>query len=370
MNRQDILNIKLGAKQIPLFFEKDPGDIDKSVEFCILEFAKRYGAVEINPWMTFAQEILPNFTSGQLLQSVFRMVSDQTIGFKTEGRALSAFEAKKRLLESPEEQVFIVFHQAVEEEVLESVQDFFKDLAGNRAWSQRPDPHELSTLLTKQIRYWQDCLGSCRKGAERQRFPGKETVSNGLSLIDRLLERLDPYSLIHSVYVHRKEILRLCEDVKTLYEFYLNHENTWELLIKAADAFSLHAEDLSQIPDASIDLENLNAILLSDRPYHQVEQARRLANGITPHHEEIVKTKIASSRAEAVAKAGRFIEEISATSIDDAHRLELRRKTLQELRTLAKKIDIADNIAAIHEALDEAQDRFDAFQEEIHAISS
>ena len=204
MNKQDITNVRLGAKQIPLGFEKDPVQEQNVVASCVRDYAEQHGEVVFHRFVEYVKE-RHGYALADILQLIFWLASDQEIRFRANGKAFSPHEVKKMLLESPDAEVFLIFHQPVEDVVLEKVQYFYAQLTGRQAPLILSDPHDLSRLLAKQIRYWTDCLNACRHGVEKPGYPGKKILADGLFLINKISARLDPFSLIYAFYENQEE---------------------------------------------------------------------------------------------------------------------------------------------------------------------
>jgi hypothetical protein len=64
MNKHDILNIKLGARQIPLVYEKDPVKEQEAIASCVRGFAQRHGEVEFHQFIEYVKEIRRDLTVG------------------------------------------------------------------------------------------------------------------------------------------------------------------------------------------------------------------------------------------------------------------------------------------------------------------
>jgi hypothetical protein len=370
MNTKDILSIELGAKQIPLFFEKDPVDEEKALGSCVREYAERFGEVELHRFIQYMEEAGGDSTVGEILQNVFWMASDHEIEFRSNDKNIAPHEAKKILLESPDAEVFIAFHQPVEDVVLEEVQDFYAQLNERQEPFALPDPHDLSRLLAKQIRYWEDCLNSCLQRAKNTCYPGKKAISDGLSLTKKVSLKLDPFSLIHAFHANRKEIHKLAEDVKTLYAFYTRHTKKWDALINSVDAFDGELAEIDSIPDVAQNLEHLKHILSLEWPFDRLEEANHLVDSITPRHRQIIEKKTATRRREALSQVEHLIENISRTTGKNRTEQDLRRQVLQDLRTTATQINLTRDISAISRLTGEAEDLNDEFMEEIQGIST
>jgi hypothetical protein len=369
MNKQDILNIRLGARQIPLGFEKDLVKEQEVVASDVREFAERHGEVVLHGFVQYVKDRRLDLTVAEILQLIFRLASEHEIEFRVNDKNVAPHEVKKILLEFTDAEVFIIFHQPVEDVVLEEVQRIYDRLTGQQESLTLPDPHDLSRLLAKQIRYWQDCLNSCRQGVKSSRFPGEKMITDGLLIIKKISAKLDPFSLIYAFHANREEIFKLSEEVKTLYAFYTRHAKTWEDQIRAVDAFDGDLAELNDIPDVAEDLDRLKRILSSEWPYDQVEEAKQLVDSITPRHMQIVKEKTAKYRQEAAARIDDLIEKMARLKDGKKVIQDLRRQALQDLRSIAKKIPLAGDICAISQLTGEAEDLYDEFKEEIQTIS-
>jgi hypothetical protein len=370
MNKQDILNIELGAKQIPLFFEKDPADEEKAMGSCVREYAEQYGEVELHRFIQYREEARGDLTVGGILQNVFRMALDHEIEFRSNDKTVAPHEVKRMLLQSPDLEVFIIFHQPVENVVLEEVQRFYAQVNGRQEPFASPDPHDLSRLLAKQIRYWEDCLNSCAQKAKSSCYPGEKAIAGGLSLIKKISLKLDPFSLIHAFHADREKIYRLSEDVKTLYAFYTRHTKTWDALINSVDSFDGELAEINCIPEVAQNLERLKHILSSEWPFDWLEEANHLVDSITPRHRQIVEDKTTHHRREALSKVEHLIDNISLITGKNRIEQDLRRQVLQDLRTTATKINLTRDISAISHLTGEAEDLHDEFMEAFQAIST
>jgi hypothetical protein len=368
MRKQDIKDIKLGLRQLTFGFEKNVLKEQDLIMSCIKKQTEKNGHVILDEFVQYVKE-LHDLSEFEILQYIFWFAQDLKIHLRIDGKNLEPHKVKKVLLKSTEQSVKIITNKSVDDSVFQDVKSFHQKLSGEKSLDDYDDQYDFARLLAKEIRDWESCLKSYRYTAQKPYFPGKKEIDDGLYFIKTISAKLDSFSLINAFYNNKEQILKLVDDVKTISGFYTKHIDIWETLIQSVEEFSENLPELKKDSGIAAGFDRLTQILSSSRPYDMIMEVGELLKNVKAYNDKIEENKTKQCRIAALSKVDNMIERMKVHL--DAHKTgqDLRNKSLYSLRIINKSISKAKNIKRIDIYINEAEDKFDTFWEEIEKNS-
>ena len=204
-----------------------------------------------------------------------------------------------------------------------------------------------------------------QKPSGKPGFPGGSDIEDGLNLIASISAKWDAFSLINAVHAHIGPLSQLAEAVEALSAFYADEAQRWQVLVQFVDACRdtiavNHAE-----PAAAADLERLDMIMSSSRPYGRVNEAWQLFCSLKPLHDEIVARQTRQCREAALSIVTTLIrkmrDHLKAHGADD----DLRNQSLFALRVKIRSIEEANSVDRIEGHVQDAQEAYETFWGEV-----
>ena len=97
-----------------------------------------------------------------------------------------------------------------------------------------PDGEDgLFTFLQRKLKDWQTCLTTYKTLADTGNYPGKDEITDGLTLINKLLTDKESPKFIERFNTLKNDLLDLAEQFHDLEHFYDHQKPTWEKLRRA-----------------------------------------------------------------------------------------------------------------------------------------
>jgi len=364
MRKQDIKDIELGPRQLTFGFENNHSKQQDRLLYSIKRQIETHGQVVLDEFVKYVKDRFEG-SEFAILQNIFWLAQELKIHFRINKQSLDPYHVKKILLENPDQQVEIFTNKSVDDFVFQCTKHFYQKFSGKNIIDTYDDQYEFSRILAEEIRHWESCLNTYKSFAKKPFFPGKEQIDRGLSLIQTIFAKLDPFSLINAFYVSRDPILELVDDVKTLSEFYTRHLDRWVILTKSIEAFTKNLPELKNKSDIITAFNKLKQILSTSQPYDRVEDAWELYKKIKIHNDVIVKNKTEQYRIEVLTMLEHMIEKMKNHLEVYKAGPDLRNKFLYSLRMISKNIRIAKDIETINQLKSDAKEKFDIYWEEV-----
>lgn len=210
-------------------------------------------------------------------------------------------------------------------------------------------------FLKGKLQSWEKCLSSYKPLADTGGYPGRDEISDGLTLIRALLACDDSFKFLERFIERKADLLDLSDNFHDLEHFYEHQKPTWDKLRKAFDRFQLNRMELDRDAQAAPAVQKMQEILQAASPYAIIKDAE----GLIATVEGINTALVAKRRSEALAKIDQSIAEITkelaAAQVD-----ALRPACLGPLETLRKQVERQQSVAHITQAEQEAIQAADA----------
>ncbi len=228
-----------------------------------------------------------------------------------------------------------------------------------------PDNEDaLCAFLQERLRAWETALNSFKPLADMGDYPGKEEISEALSVIRPLLASDESYKFIELFNQRKDDLLDLSDDFHNLEQFYEHQKPAWERLRSAYQKFQLNRMELERNESAASSLHRMNEILTAPAPYSLIYEAEGLIKTVNDVNSGLIN----KCRAEVTDKIKGHISEINkeleAASCDST----LRAACLTPFEQLYQRVQQQESIAHLVQAGQEALWAFDAAMEKIEAF--
>ncbi len=220
-----------------------------------------------------------------------------------------------------------------------------------------PDGEDaLFAFIQKRLQAWQDNLGHYKTLADTGNYPGKDEISDGLSLTKALLTCDDAAKLIERFNEREKELLDFSDEYSDLEHFYEHQRPTWDKLRSACDRFKLNSLELGRDEKAAPALKRMQEILSAPSPYGIIKEAEGLITTV----DAVNKQLVADRRASALKVVDGLKEQIEKDVQAAGGDADLRARCMRGLDVIQRQVESQESLAHIAQAEREAQWAFEA----------
>lgn len=219
-----------------------------------------------------------------------------------------------------------------------------------------PDGEDaLFDFLTGRLRDWQTSLSGYKSLAETEHYPGREEITEGLTLISALLAANDSVKFIERFNGRKTDLLDLSDNYHDLEHFYEHQKPTWDKLRKSHDRFSLNKMELDQDDRAAPALRRMQEILNAPAPYGMIKDA----DGLIRTVDEVNTTLVTAKRVEAVTEIDKLADQVKQELDRAAADTKLRAECLDPFDRLRRSVQSQESIAHIAQAQQRAEQCFE-----------
>lgn len=361
---KDIKAVELGPRQLLFGFDDHTGDRQDLIVDGIKTMVQARGQVFIAHFVEHTEQI-QGWSCSDILQQVFRAAHELKIHFRWNGRMLTPFEAKRYLLQSPENPVELVTNKKVRPFVFREAALIYRTISNADNQEYGNDQYQLALSLLSVFHHWENQLISFAGKVQKPFFPGKELVSTHRQSLSLLSAKKDSYSLLSNCCSHSDTLLKIAQDVKTLSVFYSEHVSFWENFIQSMDDFDENLAEIRNFPEILHAHEQLNQILTSAFPYDRINKAKLLLSKVQELNDRILKEKIKNLRRTASYRIDTMIDHLSGLLEQLDTKLDKRNRILFPLHMQKKRLGTMNSIQEIDDLLNQTQDRADDFITEL-----
>lgn len=235
---------------------------------------------------------------------------------------------------------------------IQSARNLGKDLFAEMG----PDGEDgLMVFLQGKLRTWQLALQSYKQLAETGNYPGKDEISQGLTLIGPLLTDKESKKFIERLNRLNKDLLDLAEQYRDLEHFYDHQKPTWEKLRKAHAAFQLNRLELEKDRQAGPALKRMKEILSAACPYGLIKEADTLISTV----DGVNSALLTGRRTQTLAKIDSHIATLNKDIAAAQGEAGLRSACIKPLEALKEQVQNEESLAHITQAEAEAVKEFD-----------
>jgi len=220
-----------------------------------------------------------------------------------------------------------------------------------------PDGEDgLMSFLQGKLRSWQLALQGYKQLADTGSYPGKDEITQGLTLISRLQADKESRKFIERFNTLKNDLLDLVDHYHDLEHFYDHQKATWEKLRKAHTAFQLNRLELEKDDQAGTALKRMQEILTAASPYGLIKEADALINTV----DGVNAALLSGRRTQALSKIDAHIATLNKDIAAAQGNASLRAACLKPLETLKEQVQKQESLAHITQAETEALKELDA----------
>lgn len=297
-----------------------------------------------------------------LLVARLFMAGDLTL--MSDGAALTPKEAVDPLTKQVKwKQVTVLKRKAVGEEELKKARAIGKDIFHVIG----PDSEDqLNQFLRENIINWQDNLNSYKHFAQSGKYPGNNEITNGLKLIQKLLNIHDSFEFFDAFNKAKDDLLDLSDDMQELNGFYTSQKPNWEKLQTCMEGtFKANRQELEKDVEAKKSLVRMDEILKAPRPYSMIKEIEGLITTVSAVNATCVakeRVLLLSKLEEKISIVAESLEAYKATS-------DVRNHSLKPLQDIKKQVQEEQSIPNMHYQLSKADDAVDTAMEEMETTA-
>jgi hypothetical protein len=204
----------------------------------------------------------------------------------------------------------------------------------------------LYAFLRKKLEHQRSCLGRYAELAADGRYPGKETISDSLSIIKSLLMVDESNKFLERFNENKEGLLQLSDDFHDLEHYYESQKPTWDKMLKAEQSFGLNQRQLEQNEDAKKALDRLKVIRTAAEPYGLVHEVNPLITAIQKVNDKLLSEQKASSLKVIESQIEAIKAELKVAGDD----LALTSSCLKPLESLKSQVTGQTSLAHITQA--------------------
>jgi hypothetical protein len=248
--------------------------------------------------------------------------------------------------------IVVIKRQTSPPEVVQKARTLGKDLFAEMG----PDGEDaLFSFLQGKLREWQANLSTYRPLAETGLCPGKEEITSGLTVINKLLADKDTFKFIERYNTLKSDLLDFADRYHDLQHFYDHQRPTWEKLRKANERFQLNRLELDRDGKTAPALKRMQEILSAPYPYALIKEADGLIATVSAVNSALLAERRNQAAERIDTHYGTLTKDMAAVNGDPA----LRTACLKPLETLKQRVELEESIAHITQAEVEAVKEFD-----------
>jgi len=352
--KQILLADDIGQEQLRLDFEKgEPQDIKEIRSYIELMTAKSHPVILKDLVSQFSKRPY-GWPEWEIVIRVAKLFMTGAINLVVDAEKIDPKAAIDPLTKTPKWKAVKIIKRKISGKAdLQKAQSIGKELFGIIG----PDTQdELVGFLKNGLKKWKKDLDNYNILANTGKYPGKNEITNTLSVTNSLLSIHDAFEFIKSFIEKRDKLLDVGEGYQDLKDFHANQIKTWDELLKATADFTPNQANIEKNPEAAKQLKRMNEILSSPAPYAMLKEVSSLIAGVKAVNNELV----AQNRSSATGEIDKIID--SAKKLLDEKQTDdlLRNKALYPLQEIKKKIQSDYSIPHIVYRINEAKEQYEA----------
>ncbi|MGI9283092.1 MAG: BREX system P-loop protein BrxC [Endozoicomonas sp.] len=243
----------------------------------------------------------------------------------------------------------VIKKKTVDSGVLQKARNLARDVFGRMPTEGEEAIH---VDLGTNLQGWQKELAEWNAMAGTGRYPGEESISELLVIVNKLLTLTESYERI-SKFVSDRDDWRVQAEIHSeLHYFYTSQKPVWERLQKTVRELEPNLPELEKQPQAATAIKRMNQILEAHSPFDWLSDADGLIQTATRINSELVGDKRSHALERVDERIARVEQELAAAQAEDA----LKNKCLYPLKQLHQKLEKMSSIAHIFQNQMQAKD--------------
>ncbi len=243
----------------------------------------------------------------------------------------------------------VIKKKTVDSGVLQKARNLARDVFGRMPAEGEESIHaDLGTHLQR----WQKELAEWNAMASTGSYPGEESISELLVLVNKLLTLNESYERISKFVADRDDWLEQSEVHSELHYFYTSQKPVWERLQRTVRTLEPNLPELEKQPQAASALKKIDNILGAHSPFDLLSDAEGLIQTATRINSELVGDKRSHALERVNERITRVEQELAEAQAEDV----LKNKCLYPLKLLRQRLEKMGSLAHIFQAQTQAKD--------------
>jgi hypothetical protein len=151
---------------------------------------------------------------------------------------------------------------------------------------------QLAAHIRQKLRDWLGSLQQYKALADTGEFPGRESIQEGIVLLQRLLSEDESFKFLERLIAQRDDVLDFSERFHELSHFYSKQRTLWDELRKSMERFRLNQLQLERDATAAASLQRLDQILKAHSPYKMLSEVRVHIDCLTAVNDSLVSARL------------------------------------------------------------------------------
>jgi hypothetical protein len=296
---------------------------------------------------------------GQVLLMLARLVVLQEVQLVMNGAPLTTDKIFESVSTSGKQRkISVILRRTSDPQAIQKARNLAKDVFSEMG----PDGEDaLFAFLQTKLKDWQTSLQGFKPLADSGRYPGKDEVGEGLTLISALLACDESVKFIERFNERKNDLQDLSENFHDLDHFYSHQRQVWDKLIQAQDKLGLNKYELSQNEQSRQALERMQVIREAASPYGLIKDVEGLIQTTNAINQKLLNEERSKVEHKIDPLCLQLGKEAKAADVAD----EVLQEGLKPLVDLQQNLKTLASIAHIGQAHRQSQQFYDQALERI-----
>ena len=249
--------------------------------------------------------------------------------------------------------ILVIKRRTSDPKVIQDARNLGKDLFAEMG----PDGEDsLFGFLQGKLKGWQSDLTKYKARADTGNYPGESAISDGLTLVNKLVVDTESYKFIERFLHLKNDLLDFADRYHELEHFYSHQRTLWDKLRNASERFALNQTELARDATAAPALQRLKKIQTAPAPYGLIKEIEGLLATVQSVNSALLTTR----RQQVVDDLVRIEDELSKEVDKVQGDASLRTACLTPLQLLRQRVAQAESLAHINQDQAESVREYDA----------
>ena len=238
--------------------------------------------------------------------------------------------------------ILVIKRRTSDPKVIQDARSLGKELFAEMG----PDGEDaLFGFLQGKLKGWHADLQRYKVRADTGSYPGEGAISDGLTLINKLVVDTESYKFIER-FLHLKDhLMDFADRYHELENFYSYQRTIWDKLRKANERFQLNQTELARDTTAAVAVQRLHKIQTAAAPYGLIKEIEGLLATVHSVNEAL----LANRRQQVVDDLMRIEDELSKEVDKVQGDASLRTACLAPLQALRQRVEQEESLAHINQ---------------------
>lgn len=249
--------------------------------------------------------------------------------------------------------ILVIKRRTSDPKVIQDARNLGKELFAEMG----PDGEDaLFGFLQGKLKGWQSDLQKYKARADTGNYPGESAISDGLTLVNKLVVDTDSYKFIERFLYLKNDLLDFADRYHELEHFYSHQRTLWDKLRKASERFALNQTELARDATAAPALQRLYKIQTAPAPYGLIKEIEGLLATVQSVNSALLTTR----RQQVVDDLVRIEADLSKEVAKVQGDATLRTACLAPMQALRQRVEQEESLAHINQVQADSLREYDA----------